>query len=97
MALPKSRMIFGQRWKIVVTDELPEHVMGLCQKEEKKLYISKKINKEDVLHTLIHEMCHALIHRISLDQALHHEMEEIIVDSFATMMTECFHISPKKQ
>lgn len=97
MRLPKSRMIFGQKWSIHKS-ELHDSTAGLCDKGSGEIHINDRI-KEDVqiMATLLHEMGHGMFHRIGLEQAISHELEEIITESFATMIIENFNLTFKKQ
>jgi len=47
------------------------------------------------MQTLIHEMLHAYIKRISINQVIDSQVEEILVDTIPTMLTENFILKPK--
>lgn len=101
MMLPESICIFGTKYKIVYEDLSSKDALGLCDTSKKTIFICSKSkchrrNKE-VLHTLLHEIGHALIEETSLGQTgLTPEVEEIIVNSYATILTQLFNIKLKK-
>lgn len=54
--------------------------------------------KGEILHhTLIHEMAHAMSHRIGILQgSIPMDVQEIIAEAFATMIVENFTLTPKR-
>ena len=72
----------GTKYKIYFK-EVPDHILGLCDKENKKIIISNKCPPKLVLGTLSHEIGHALCHETYLDLSLEHGQEEIIAELFA--------------
>lgn len=66
----------------------------------KEIKIDKSLRGYESDHAHIHELGHALFERIGLSQtgisrALSGDLEEIIVDSFATVMVENFRLYPR--
>jgi len=90
-------IVFGYLCPVIVKKELIEQDIechGLFK--DNKIYIAKHKDKEIMFHTLLHEMGHALFHRISINQAgIPHELQEIIVDTYATMLLENFKMEKK--
>jgi len=89
-------MIYGQKWKIQIDNSLPHGLAGQCQISKKTIALSKNQSREELIHTLIHEMGHALTFRVGTFQAISDEMIEVLVESNATMITEAFKLTFKK-
>lgn len=87
MKLPESVVILGRRWKLSIK-ELPDEDAGECDKHLGHIYIAKGMSEKQFDHTVIHEMGHALINRMGLDQVLSSDIEEIVTESFATFFLE---------
>jgi Zn-dependent peptidase ImmA (M78 family) len=59
--------------------------------------IEASLKADDYIHTLVHEICHAIFHRGGLHQAkMPTELEEIICEQVATVLTENFRLTRKK-
>jgi len=48
------------------------------------------------LHTLLHEFIHAMAHRLSWNQFLEKQAEEMLADTIALALMENFEIKPRK-
>ena len=96
--LPKSIMIFGSKWTISANQEISDHgFAGLCHKGKQTIEISSSHkDKNSTLHTLVHEMMHAMCTRVGIDQAISNEMEEMLSENVATMMVENFELKFRK-
>jgi Zn-dependent peptidase ImmA (M78 family) len=68
-----------------------ECVVGYCFSDKKEIYVEKNLNKENKIKTLLHELFHALMHEISLDQVISSDNEQLIVDNFANATYEIFN------
>lgn len=89
--------VFGSLVKVEVIDGLhAEGIAGAYNGTLKKIYISIEQQKEDATHTLLHELGHAIIDRTGIRQSLSSELEEVIVENFATGILENFTITLKK-
>lgn len=53
--------------------------------------------QEEMMHTLLHELGHAMFYRVSINQSISREVHEYIVNNYATMLLENFDITPKKK
>ena len=100
MRLPKKLSIFGQTWQVVEQHKIPsdddKELAGLACKESKTIHIEKLQDVEAKLHTLIHEVGHAMFARVGLNQTeISSDIEEVIVENFATVMCENFDIKIK--
>jgi len=70
-----------------------EGIMGRFIPTDKLIVLDATLKGHDLEHTLLHEIGHAIIHRNSTYQALSPILEEVIVDTFATCLLECFALS----
>jgi len=98
---PSSVQVFGAEIQIVERAGLYYEgvkVDGLFMSDKKLIMVEKALSKEEKTQTLIHELGHAVIWRCSITQSgLVPEVEEMIVDTYATMMTEIFNLRFRKQ
>lgn len=99
MKLPKTIDIYGLDVKIIQDHPVRDDDGALCDGtycyQEKTIYIDSKLDKEDTIQTLIHEMGHCLLHRTSAD--LDMKVEEPLVNNFANMITEIFNLRFKRK
>ena len=90
--IPKKVMILGEPWKIVIKD-IPGYE-GLCDREEKVIYLDPSLSEANMIQTYLHEIFHAIWHRVSLNQTnIDPNLQEIIVDNFATWLAENYDFS----
>lgn len=96
MKLPKCFNVFGIKVKVKVSDRLPPNIAGQFEpaKETITLNAVHESDKE-LLHTILHEVGHAMFYRVSIQQAVSWEVHEFIVNNFATVLLENFDIKPK--
>ena len=101
MDLPDSVDIFGK--EVLIEEVSPckdddgNECDGMYCYKTGTIYLEKKQSKEAKIHSLIHEMGHALFDRVSLGQTkIESDIEEIIVNNIATLMTESFNIRFKR-
>lgn len=57
-----------------------------------ELDVALKKNPEKLLHTLLHELGHALLYRLYINDGLPSEVEEAIVEGYANLLTERFSL-----
>ncbi len=87
--------ILGEKVKIIESD-LQGALLGAYLYRERVIQIEKKeIHTPDKMSTLIHEMVHAVFARSGVTQAISNELEEIICENIATMITENFDLKFK--
>lgn len=92
----KSVNILGQRYSVStkaprdLSPEQQEMYFGQCDREKGKIWLQSKLNTEHKYRTLFHEMGHACFYRsgVSFSGMIPIEMEEIIVETFASMQYE---------
>jgi Zn-dependent peptidase ImmA (M78 family) len=92
---PFNLEIMGETWKVMfihpVVDTNNNPAYGLCDWPQRVLWIDSELDQSTMAHTLIHEMFHAYVRRSGVYNGnLSHEMEEILADQFALILTENF-------
>lgn len=92
-------MIFGKKTPVkVIKNLIKDHgVHGLFSKEKNNILIAEDQSKEDATQTLIHEITHSVFSRAGVNQSISHEIEEVIAEQIATVITENFTLSLKKK
>ena len=96
MKLPKVMHVFGAKIKLRVNAKLPNHIAAQYEPLKDMISLSENHDSDqELLHSLIHEMGHALFYRVSINQAVSFETHEFIVNNMATMLLENFDIKPK--
>ncbi len=91
----KTVSVFGKKIKVKYA-LCEDGFAGFYVPDEHVIVLDPRSDKEARLHTLLHEMGHALFHRAGLMQSkLPLELEEVIVEQFATMLLENFKLTPK--
>jgi len=101
MKIPKNIMIYGKKWQIrykkfpiPLDDEIGTE--GLCDKEERVIYIEKSLDLYDKENTFVHELIHAINYELKLGQtSLTSDVEEIICQGIADFFCENFRLIPK--
>jgi len=90
-------VVFGQLVPIEYEDGLArnEGSAGEYCDKEKFIKIDSELEGDDLSLTQIHEGGHAVCDRIGLSQGISKELEEVIVDSFATFIVENFKLTPR--
>lgn len=68
--------------------------MGYCTHNPIEIFINKDLSPDDKRSTLSHELIHAVIFRLGLDQNLSKEMQEILAESIGELITKEF--TPKR-
>jgi len=70
---------------------------GLYYPISKEVCIAEDQTKEEAIHTLIHELVHAVFARAGLNQAVEDKIEEIVAEQVGTVITENFNLSLKRR
>ena len=73
-----------------------QSVFGLYSSMQKKILIAEDQTKEEAISTLVHESIHALFDRAGVNQSINGEIEEVIAEQVAIMITENFSLTLKK-
>ena len=99
--LPKTVNVFGAAVNVIESSNLHYgdlKVDGLFDSSSKSIFVEISLPKEEKLQTFIHELGHALLWRVGVGQSnISQELEEMIVENYATMITETFNIRFKKK
>ena len=93
--MSKSIVILGDKIPVrVISQEkmneiLPNyHAMGIWASDLRTIFLSKELNKDETLYTLCHEIGHVLFTKTGIDQVIAPELQEIIVQSYATVLVD---------
>lgn len=84
-------MVFGNKVPIKFFEETsPElaSICGYCQKEPLAIFINETLSSKNKASTVLHELGHAIIFSAGLDQVLTAEVQEIICEQFAKVISE---------
>lgn len=96
--MPKYVFIFGR--KIPIKYLSPAEMLklypnphnsapaGLWDSPSRTIYLNSDYPRKDQTYTLFHEMGHAVKSFVGLDQLLQPELQEIIVQTFATLIED---------
>jgi Zn-dependent peptidase ImmA (M78 family) len=92
----KNVSILGQKYKLTLkapkeySQEQIESYYGTCQRDKSIIWINEKLDIEQRYRTLFQEMGHGLMYRsgVSFSGVVPLELEEIIVETFASMQYE---------
>lgn len=92
-----TRNVMGEIYTIENQCLKSQHLDGYCNTLEKKIVIDKSLKGTARMQTEIHELGHAIFCRTALVQTdISLNLQEIICDTFATVMTENYRLTPKK-
>lgn len=95
--VPVKGTIYEIQYKWNLNDEgVP--CLGLCDPEEKIIYIDKSLSKEDKWKTFLHELKHALIEEYNLakSEGIDALAEELICYMFSEWVSEMWDVRWKK-
>lgn len=90
MKLPSQVTILGEVFKVIREESIPNypHAMGLCDVENKKIHVLKKLPPKEAKIVLIHEVIHAVIGTGGIYQVLSHDIEEILCDQVSRTLSK---------
>jgi Zn-dependent peptidase ImmA (M78 family) len=91
--MPTSVIVFGRKIpiKYITSKQLSKFIInaeGIWDTYTRTIYINKEAPVAVQKYYIYHEMGHAVMTFVGLDQIIQAEMQEIIVQSFATMQEE---------
>lgn len=91
--MPKYVVIFGRTIpiKYISKEQLDKHIVsaeGIWDSYTRSIYINKAAPKNVQLYYIYHEMGHAAKTFTGLDQILSAELQEVIVQTFATLIED---------
>jgi Zn-dependent peptidase ImmA (M78 family) len=88
--------VFGKNIKLYRKNLLQHGIVGLFEGTTGRITIDSTLRGDELDHTLLHELVHALWHRLGMMQTqIPHEVQELICENVATMITENFSIKKK--
>lgn len=80
--------VFGVRVPVIKADLSDENLAGKYDPKTKTIFVEARQNTESFVHSVLHELGHAMLHRTGMNQSLPGEIEELIVENFATLLIE---------
>jgi len=103
MTLVARVKVFGQTVRVFETSDKvekhgfdPEHVNGVFDPEHNIIVLKSNLKHREKFRIFLHEVGHALLSRLGMhNTTLGHNLEELIVDSYATLLVEAFEIELK--
>ena len=87
--------VLGKNIKVHSKDLTHEVACGYYEPGKNKITICSSLKGSEKIHTLLHEVFHAVIFRSSLYQVITPDIQEIVVDVFSTVLVENFDIKCK--
>lgn len=100
MRIPKEFTIKGKTWKVEYKWGLKsgnEMIDGLCDPNERTIFIRRELLKDEKPHIFLHEFFHAVFFEAHLsynDGWVPDLVEEIICDALALSIKENFKLRP---
>ena len=94
MKLKTKYDVFGKVYKIK-REDLGPHYHGVCSPDTSTIVIDKNDKNAILQSTFLHEIGHAIFHRVGLNQTIPSEVEEIIVENISNWITENFRLVQK--
>lgn len=94
--------IKGVAYRVQFVDEIEDEkgkydVDAICDTKEKVISIKKGLGDRRIDEVLTHELGHAILAEVGLHQtSLNEDLEEIIVEAFATSLTSMFYLVKRK-
>ena len=96
--IPKKLTVKGQTWQVSYKWNLHHEdgtrCDGLCDFQNRVIYLDRGATKESKRLAFLHELCHSIIHEAHAD--VDPVTEEIIVESISQFMDERFDIRWRK-
>ena len=87
--------IFGKTYRVQITKQRPSGVADVNYKD-RLIRIQETKDRQYFDECLVHEMGHATVERLGIHNAkLSSDLEEIICDAFAKVITENFRLVRK--
>ena len=62
------------------------HAYGYCDNENEVIVVDKELGEKMKLRTFKHEVCHAAMHVVGLDQVISSELQEILAETFSNLI-----------
>lgn len=103
MKIPKLLLIKGHEWSVEykwsLKDDDGERVLGLCDKENRTIYLDKLISKEEKWEVFHHEVGHAIVFEAHMNEngGIEGIVEEAIVSAYQDFYTNNFVMKWKRK
>lgn len=98
MKIPKSFIYSGKVWKIYLEKDLHHDdgtkCDGLADLDLREIFLDKSLPKAKKEFVLMHELFHVVMHesRVPPNVLLTEDIEDILAEAFAELMTNCFKV-----
>lgn len=86
--------IFGQDIQVRFSEEVPD--TDNANYVDNEILIHPNCPKKELSRVFLHEFFHAVFDRVSVNQGISSDAEEIIVDAISKAITENFYLRFKK-
>lgn len=89
MRIPKSFMIKGKKYSVRIEKHLRHEdgskVDGLCDLDNRTIYLDKGLKRKEMEKVLLHEVFHAIIFEAHINPGVRFSegIEEVLCDAFA--------------
>lgn len=99
MKFPTYFDVKGKRYKIKAVNGMAENFgrLGTCSAKDALIEFDPKYPNNEVMLTLLHEIGHAIMCEVAIDQAISPELQEIITENFAQVLFSNFNIRFKNE
>lgn len=96
MSSSKSLHVFGKKYRLERRSGLNKKGLdGECDTETHQILVDSKLKGDSYKEAVLHELFHAVIHECSINQAISHDLEEVIVDTLSRSVVKNFSIRHK--
>ncbi len=96
MKLPKKINVLGKNIAISTVDLGPD-IMGEFHANTLEIKINSRLNKKDILPTLYHEIGHAVLFVVGLDQDIPLIIQHVFIESFTNATIDTFNLTIKRK
>jgi hypothetical protein len=97
MKIPKELPILGKVIEIKIIDEPENDACGEFDGDDLLTLNTAKNSDPEMIHTIVHEIGHAIFVRAGFRQGIPIALEEAIVQSYANVITELFELKFKNK
>lgn len=97
MKLPASIEIFGEMYVVVRQKhwDVYAEADGSHHPELHEIIIDDKLEGDELVHTFLHELFHGILDSTCINEGLHEDLEEAIVESISKYLVQNFDIKLK--
>ena len=98
MKLPSTIIVFGEKYSLKRKPGLQdEGLMGRCSPKCKAIEIDAELKGNELIWTVVHEICHAAFNESCANHGFSRDVEEIICDVIGKIIAENFNLEPKRK